>query len=95
LKIPRNFRMMGRTIDVVFDELLIHRTGNNGEANFNENKVTLQKPSGSTPAISLSEDYMGELAHWALHLMGEDDLTADEKFVHTFARLMHQATEGN
>lgn len=92
-KIPKQFELMGHTINVEWADDLVHTMDASGTAHLRENKVKLQKPTASwpVPKDSLEHTYFHELVHWILYMLKQEELCKDEMFVDTFAGLLYQS----
>lgn len=91
-EIPRKFEMLGRTIEVVYDDKLLYKENVVGEARYREGKIILQ-PSTEEHPISedgLIQNFLHELLHFVLYEAGEKELTKDERLVDLFSGLLTQ-----
>jgi len=93
MRIPNKFKLMGKTIEIHFVEDLRNDTGNVGEAIFRLNKINLQSSNIGVPIPieNIEKVFCHELVHFILYELGEDRLKDDERFVESFAGLLHQA----
>lgn len=95
LAIPKRFKLFASTIQVVFDNKRMNDMTNYGLAEYSEHKITLSDVHGVDP---LSQDrildtFYHEKVHMILDSMHERDLSANEKFVDVFAKLLRQSDE--
>jgi hypothetical protein len=93
IKIPKSFKLFGTTINIVWDNNKMNDKSIYGEADYGSSKITLSTTKGT---VELSEDrildtYYHEKVHIILNTMHEDDLSSNEKFVDTFAKLLRQS----
>lgn len=93
MKIPKRFKLFGHTIEVVQDHSLRFRENCNGEARYRTRTIMLSPSAPNYPRIQsdIEHTFLHELTHWILHELNEIDLRNNEKFVDTFAGLLHQA----
>jgi len=93
MKIPKEFKLMGETIRVKYVSGLVFDTDNTGEAYFRRNEIRLQKNEDGwrINPEKTEHDFCHEVVHHILFKMSERELTNNEKFVDTFAGLLHQA----
>jgi hypothetical protein len=92
-RIPTTVKLFGSTVSTEFDEELVTRTGNEGEADFLNKKIRMQPPiEGYKIDIeSEGEIYCHELVHWILYAAGFEKDTHNEKKVEIIGKLLHQA----
>ena len=90
--IPKKFRLAGRVIRVRYDERLAHRDSMSGCAEYRYDRILLQPSTKSQPRTpsSIGDTFCHELVHWILHMIGEDELNDNERFVKSFSGLLHQ-----
>ena len=100
MKIPKSFKLAGQTIRVQFESKIRGSKRDNGSeveviglAEYDANRIRLQKTAGGKimPQDKIEQAFMHELIHHLLSVMGENKLSGNEKFVDTFASLLHQA----
>lgn len=93
MKIPRSFKIMGHTIVVEYDKLLINKDDSRGVADFRINKIILQPnvEGNALPRTAIEQTFLHELIHWICYKIGRNDLKDDETFVDSFSGLLHQA----
>jgi len=93
-KIPKRFKLMGRTIDVEFVPNLDDTSGVIGRTYFRKNKLALQS---SVKGFELEQDclnetFLHELVHWIFFMISENkDLGSNEKLIDLIAGLLYQA----
>ena len=95
LNIPKSFQLFGTTVEVVWDNKRMNDLNSYGLYEYTKNRITLSDLDG---VELLSEDRMKdcfyhESVHAILEAMCERDLSKNEKFVDTFAKLMRQMNE--
>lgn len=99
MKIPKRFKLLGQTINVILVDDLLDRHDAHGLAIFRRNEIHIQRSTPATPrtADSLYHDFMHELTHWVFYFSGsyytkkDDHLHKDEALVDMTAGLFHQA----
>lgn len=95
MKIPKSFKLFATTVNVEFDNQRMNDKQQYGESDYTTSKITLSDINGQR---KLSQDnildtFYHEKVHMILDTMGEYDLSRNEKFVDTFAKLWRQADE--
>jgi len=92
MRIPKRFKIFGKTVEVIYDEQLRLKDDASGTASFRRNVVTLQPSSSHWPLAheSIEQTYFHEVTHIILRAICEPDLCDNEKFVDTFASALHQ-----
>jgi hypothetical protein len=88
VKIPKQIKLAGLTIQIVFDDTLIATRKIVGEACYNDQKILLD------PTVSdeqLEQNFFHELLHWIFYIMGEAALRDNEKVVDLLSHFLHQA----
>lgn len=91
-EIPGEFQLIGHKIKVFWDDHLMANQQSLGVCHFDENKIFLQT---AISELNIAEEvvkqtFLHEVVHFMLHLMGEEKLNEDEKFVDLFAQLNYQ-----
>ena len=92
-KIPARFQLFGHTIEVEWQDTLIDKSNNSGQARYREYKILLQSGDErhhNRPDSDREQVFCHELVHWILSQMN-DDKYDNEVFVDVFASLLHQA----
>lgn len=87
-KIPKEFMLFGTKISVKYDNGLYYNNDATGESRYPVNEIVLQSTNDDYKADDST--FYHELVHWVLHMMGEEELDSNEKFVDIFGRLLHQ-----
>lgn len=92
MDIPNEIDLMGQTIKIVYDDQLVFNHDVSGQALYRQNIIKIQPSSDAFPRTrdQIETTYLHEIIHWILHIMQEEK-DDDEKFVQTFALLLHQA----
>lgn len=90
--IPKTFKLFNQTIKVKLLKTLIDKEKAFGIWDYNKNIIYLQE---STRKHKINKEqiestFIHEAVHASLDLMGEHELSENEKFVHTFGNLLHQ-----
>lgn len=95
LKIPKNFTLFATKISVVFDNKLCDKTQAYGWSYYSESKIVLSDNHGANPLShdKIIDTFYHEKVHMILDTMSEHDLSKNEKFVDTFAKLLRQSIE--
>lgn len=93
IKIPKEFQLFGQTIKVKFNNKKCGDREAYGSLTFVENKILLATEFDGEKIQKDRQErtFFHELCHAILDNMNEHDLSKDEKFVHNFASLLHQA----
>ena len=94
-KIPKSFKLFATTIDVEFNNDRLNDLDCTGLSEMYKSKITL---STVRKDYKLNSDYIvdtfyHEKIHIILDSMERGDLSADEKFVDVFAKLLRQSDE--
>lgn len=87
--------LFGTTYKVVWDNQRLNDRKEYGLSDYGKAEIILSTTIGMEP---LSEDrivdtYYHERTHAILDMMGEDELSANEKFVDVFSKLLRQSDE--
>lgn len=93
MRIPKKFKLLGHTIEVVIERDLANKTDCLGETRYRYNQIALQPISSEERKrsnTSFEQVFLHEVTHWILHTMHETDLSNNEKFVEQFSGLLHQ-----
>ena len=93
LPIPSAIWLNAQRIEIEQTPDLIYKEDARGHAAFREFKIRLQSDSEGNPRplADLQRCFLHEVVHWILHVMSEDELCGNEKFVDVFARYLHQS----
>ena len=92
MRIPKRFKLLGQTIEVVYEEKILSRNGLCGQARFDDNQIALLKHTSEIPrpATSVEQTFFHEMMHFVLTGAGFKELCADEQFVDIVGNLLHQ-----
>jgi len=96
MKIPKRFKLFGRTVTVEDDPRLIDKEDWQGSADFRRSKIILQTHKGDNmnrPHMHKEMSFCHELVHWIYHSMDEQELNHNEKHVEIFSQLLYQTFE--
>ena len=100
MKIPKHFKLMGQTIQVVFSPSdFIEKDGYYGFSAYRQNQIQLRP---SVPTLPLTDEQIGqtfchELMHFIIYNEGfnykgiEDYMHQEEAFIDLCGHLLHQA----
>lgn len=93
--IPTEFRLFATTIKVRWDNTRMNQKNSYGEFRYCRAQITLSTTAG---VVLLDNDrikdcFYHEKIHAILEMMKEDELSENEKFVDTFAKLLRQSDE--
>lgn len=98
MRIPKQFKLMGQTFSVEFDETLINERDWTGSASYRRNKISIMPDCAAHPRNhdQLEHTFCHELIHHILYYAGpslkkSEDIHQDEGFVDILAGLLHQA----
>ena len=97
MKIPKSFKLFGTTYNIIWNNDKLNDKNNYGECDYSTSTITLSNTEGTKP---LSEDkimdtFYHEKVHAILDMMHERDLSANEKFVDVFSKLLRQSDEAS
>lgn len=95
MKIPKKFKLFATTYNIVWDNKRLNDKQSYGLSDYSKSQITLSTTIG---VEELSEDkimdtFYHEKVHAILDMMHERELSENEKFVDTFAKLLRQADE--
>ena len=95
MKIPKKFKLFGSTININFQDSRLSYQSRLGDCSYIEGEINLCK---EYQGENLSEDviidtFYHEKVHVILDGMGEHELSANEKFVDVFSKLLRQSDE--
>jgi hypothetical protein len=98
LKIPTSFKLLGKTITVVYDQSLDYRRGWCGSAQYRTDRILIQSSLDSHPrtAADIEQTFCHELVHYIFHEAGymyssDKALNDQEGLVEMCGSLLHQA----
>jgi len=94
MKIPKSFKLFATTYNVVFDNDRMNELGYYGLCSYSEAKITLSTMKGKTQLNEdrISDVFYHEKVHAILDMMN-NELSNNEQFVDTFAKLLRQSDE--
>jgi hypothetical protein len=95
MRIPKKFKLLGTTYKVVWDDQKMANMNLYGLCDYSRSEITLSTKDGLN---NLSKDkildtFYHERTHAILDMMNERELSANEKFVDVFSKLLRQAVE--
>lgn len=95
MRIPKSFKLFATPIEVVFDNNRMQDMECYGLAEYSFSKITLADAHELKPLSEgkIMDTFYHEKVHMILDTMGERDLSENEKFVDTFAKLLRQSDE--
>jgi hypothetical protein len=93
IKIPKQLKLMGQTIKVIYEEGLLKRADSVGHARYRENTIALQKSTGAYPLTDeqIEENFFHELLHFIFFKLDETEMMSNEKLITQISGLLHQA----
>lgn len=100
MKIPKRFKLLGRTIEVKEDPELLHERNWTGSANYTKGLINLQPINATYPATpeKRGQIFCHEFVHHIAYHAGaainhelSKQLHDNEEFVDLFGSLLHQA----
>lgn len=93
MQIPKRFKLLGHTIEVLEDKVMFFEKQNYGKCCYEGKWIKLVHPSDQHPITqtSLEHTFMHELVHICLYHTEQGQLNDNEGFVDTLAGLLHQA----
>jgi hypothetical protein len=92
VRIPKRFKILGRTVEVVWVDDLLQSSDFCGAARYRMDQVALQTPNDAyrpTPA-QLENTFCHEVVHWMLYMSGNHDLNKQESAVELLGAMLHQ-----
>jgi len=95
LDIPKKFMIGGKTFQVKLNNELDYEKGNEGSIDYRKCEVELQSSKGIMTEDAMKHTFWHEVVHGILDSMGEHIQSNDEKYVDTFALLLHQVIESS
>ena len=93
MQIPKRFKLLGQTIEVVENPSLGVTDDARGMAHYRMSKIEIQ-PNGENnpfPDSHIGHTFCHELTHFLFHLAGYPEDRSDEIKVDRIAGLLHQA----
>lgn len=97
MRIPTKFKLLGRTINVVYSSTLINDDGLLGQAKYDDGLILLQSDEKGMPISQdlLEENFLHELIHHIFRIAGDSKfdppLNKREFLIQRVAGLLHQA----
>lgn len=94
MKIPIEFKLYGQTIRVEFNNERLGDMKALGATRDCQNKILLANVDSHNlflPIDTIEQTFLHEFVHQILYKLNEYDLADNEKFVHCFSYLLHQA----
>lgn len=100
MKVPKHFKLMGQTIQVVFlPEIFVEKDGFYGFSSYRQNQIQLRPSTSINPLTDeqICQTFCHELMHFILYHAGnaykgkEEYMHQDEGFVDLCGHLLHQA----
>ena len=94
MKIPKRFKLMGKTITVEIVPDLLDNEDATGAAEYRKQRIRLQKIDGEYVQRTVEDQehwFLHELTHHIFNALDEIDLRNNEKLVEQFSGLLHQA----
>ncbi len=91
MKVPKQFKIMGETINVIFKNGLQNRRDNFGESHHRFNEIFID--SNIINDEIKEHTFWHEFVHTALGKMQEYDLSNNEKFVNILGGFIKQAID--
>ncbi len=90
--IPEKFKLNGKPIEVIVDDIFCTSQVCYGEADFSERSITLCSCYGGKRLSKKFKEqtFFHELVHMILDSMGKDRLKYDEDFVDLFATRLYE-----
>ena len=93
MKIPKRFKLLGHTIEISEEPERFFERGAYGACSYEGKWIKIVPKSDSHPVTqsSIEHTFLHELTHVLLYHTEQSQLSDNEKFVDTFAGLLHQA----
>jgi len=97
MKIPKQIKLGGQVINVIFDDEMCSRDSVLGQCDNNHNKIILAKNifGDSIPEDRIERTLYHEITHWILFNCGEEELYKDEKFVDRLSLFIQELVTQN
>ena len=95
LKIPKRYKLFGTTYNIVWDDILCNERKAYGLSDYSTTEIALSVTDGGRKLSSdrVMDTWYHEKTHSILDMMGEHELSSNEKFVDVFSKLLRQADE--
>ena len=93
MRIPKRFKLMGKTIEVIYVPTLRIETDSRGSAAYRMSEIRLQSSSPDWPIseADMGQTFCHEFVHHLFNTLAEDELRSNEKLVELMGSLLHQA----
>jgi len=88
--IPEHFKLGPHTMHVIMDGDLVNDSEAYGMAEIGKQLITIQTQFDGFTAASQRQTFIHELVHMILDVMGETELSCNERFVEGFSQLLLQ-----
>ena len=95
MKIPKRFKLFGRTITVEYNQNEADECDFKGATRWRKDQILLANPNvyKTGTAKGQEQTFCHELVHYILYLMRNEKLGNDEDFVDLFASCLHQVLD--
>ena len=95
MRIPKKFKLLGTTYKVVWDDQKMAKMNLYGLCDYGRSEITLSTKDGldNLSKGKILDTFYHERTHAILDMMNERELSANEKFVDVFSKLLRQADE--
>lgn len=95
MKIPSSFWLFATQINIVWDNKICNDKRMYGESDYGRSAITLstEVERDKLSEGKIADTFYHEKIHMILDTMNERDLSANEKFVDVFAKLLRQSDE--
>lgn len=93
MKIPKSFKLLGHTIEVIEEPAGFYENNRYGACNYEGKWIKLAPPAPSHPVTqgSFEHTFLHELVHMVFYHTEQSGLNKNEDFVDLVAGLLHQA----
>lgn len=95
MKIPKKFKLFGTTININFQDSRLSYQSSLGDCSYIDGEINLCREYKGKPLNkdAIIDTFYHEKVHVILDGMGEHELSANEKFVDVFSKLLRQSDE--
>lgn len=95
MKIPKTFTLFATEINIVWDNKFCNDNQMYGQSDYGQSKIFMSTTCGIRPLSKgkMLDTFYHEKIHMILDTMTEFELSKNEKFVDTFAKLLRQSDE--
>lgn len=92
MKLPKQFQLFGKTIDIVEVDNLIQRSDADGLCDYRLGQISIQtnKNGWQRKEDQIEQALWHEITHAIFDAIGEDKLKEDERLVDLFSSALHQ-----